>query len=53
MWLHPPPPPLRLNSEQERRIYELELEMSRLKEQSVDQKSLLTTITQDKEAVSR
>ena len=43
----------RMNSEQENRVIELEMELSRLKEQTVDQRSLLTTIAQDKETLSR
>lgn len=43
----------RMNSEHENRVIELEMELSRLKEQTVDQKSLLTTMAQDKETLSR
>ena len=42
-----------MNSEQEGQVLELELRLSRLSEQAVDQHSLLTTISQDKETVSR
>ena len=42
-----------MNLEQEGQVLELELRLSRLSEQAVDQHSLLTTISQDKETVSR
>ena len=35
------------------RSLELEVELSRLKEQSIDHQSLLSTIAQDKETLSR
>ena len=44
---------LRLNAVQEERVCELEAELSRVSEETVDQQSLLTTIAQDKETISR
>ena len=46
-------PSSRENSELSERSIELEVELSRLKEQSVDHRSLLTTMAQDKETLSR
>ena len=43
----------RLVMEQESRLASLEEELHRLREQSVDQQSLLNTISQDKETISR
>ena len=43
----------RLNAVQEERVCELEAELSRVSEETVDQQSLLTTIAQDKETISR
>ena len=43
----------RANSDLSERCLELEVELSRLKEQSIDHHSLLTTMAQDKETLSR
>ena len=43
----------RANSDLSERSLELEVELSRLKEQSIDHHSLLTTMAQDKETLSR
>ena len=44
---------IRENSELCQHSLELEVELSRIKEQSIDHQSLLTTIAQDKETLSR
>ena len=43
----------RANSDLSERSLELEVELSRLKEQSIDHHSLLATMAQDKETLSR
>ena len=43
----------RANSDLSERSLELEVELSRLQEQSIDHHSLLTTMAQDKETLSR
>lgn len=47
------PPPCRVCGDQEENIGKLESQLSLLRERSVDHQSLLSTLAQDKEAVSR